>query len=264
MMSQYREQFGEARRVFPVIHVTSFEQALRNVAIACDEGADGAFLITHGEIPDRALLEIHSKIHAKFEGWFIGVNCLTVSPLHLFAMLSEDVTGVWIDNAAIDEEKEDQADAELIKKARRESAWEGLYFGGVAFKYQREVEPTRLGDAAKIASRYLDVITTSGPGTGRAAAVEKIATMKQALGEFPLAIASGITPDNITDFLPHADCFLVATGISSRFDELNKNKLRALIEAVNKYNASDEERDAPVGAERHENGDNVRSPQNAE
>ena len=208
MVSQYREQFGQARRVFPVIHVTSLEQALRNAALARDEGADGVFLITHGEVPDRELLEIHSEVHAKFQGWWIGVNCLTVSPLRLFTMLSEDVAGVWIDDAAINENEEEQTEAEIIKKARRRSAWEGLYFGGVAFKYQRKVRSEKLWDAAEIASRYLDVVTTSGPGTGRAASVEKIATMKHALGETPLAIASGITPDNIADFLPHADCFL--------------------------------------------------------
>ena len=118
--------------------------------------------------------------------------------------------------------------------------WEGLYFGGVAFKYQREVPPEKLGDAAKLASKYMDVVTTSGPGTGRAAAVEKIATMKKALGDFPLAIASGITPDNAADFLPHADCFLVATGISSQFDELDRDMLRALMEVVRAYNATEE------------------------
>ena len=45
--------------------------------------------------------------------------------------------------------------------------------------------------------------------------------MKEAIGDFPLAIASGITPANIADYLPVSDCYLVATGISKTFEELD-------------------------------------------
>ena len=75
-------------------------------------------------------------------------------------------------------------------------------------------------------------MTTSGSGTGQAAELEKIRRMKAALGEAPLAIASGITPENVADFLPHTDCFLVATGISRSFTELDADKTHALIERV--------------------------------
>jgi predicted TIM-barrel enzyme len=105
-----------------------------------------------------------------------------------------------------------------------------MYFGGVAFKYQRHVEA--VGHAARIASRYMDVVTTSGPGTGRAAEVEKIFTMKEALGDFTLAIASGITPENVTAYLPYADCFLVATGISHDFNNLDPARTKTLVDTV--------------------------------
>lgn len=105
-----------------------------------------------------------------------------------------------------------------------------LYFGGVAFKYQRHVEDFE--SACRVATRYMDVVTTSGPGTGHAAEVEKIRRMKAALGVIPLAIASGVTPENVADYLPHADCFLVATGISRSFTELDPARVRSLIAAV--------------------------------
>lgn len=59
--------------------------------------------------------------------------------------------------------------------------------------------------------------------------------MKAALGETPLAIASGITAENIGDYLPIADIFLVATGISRTFEELDRNKVIALVERVRSY-----------------------------
>ena len=108
--------------------------------------------------------------------------------------------------------------------------WSGLYFGGVAFKYQRPVDD--LAQAAMIAADYMDVVTTSGPGTGHAASLEKISCLKQALGDQPLAIASGITPENVGDYLDRADCFLVATGVSKLWEELDSDGLTALVQNV--------------------------------
>lgn len=59
--------------------------------------------------------------------------------------------------------------------------------------------------------------------------------MKEALGDLPLAIASGITPDNIKRYLPYADCYLVATGISKSFTELDEARLRALVGRVRHF-----------------------------
>ena len=135
-----------------------------------------------------------------------------------------------MDNAGIDEREDEQSEADEAAAARERSGWDGLYFGGVAFKYQRPVED--LTRAARLAVRYMDVVTTSGPGTGIAAARDKIAEMKEAVGGFPLAIASGITPENVSDYLDVTDCFLVATGISRSFTELDLQKVCMLIEQV--------------------------------
>ena len=102
-----------------------------------------------------------------------------------------------------------------------------LYFGGVAFKYQREVED--VAAAARAALSYVDVVTTSGQGTGEAPAIAKIRAMKAAIGEVPLAIASGIRPENVGDYRGICDCFLVATGISSSASELDGARVAKLV-----------------------------------
>jgi predicted TIM-barrel enzyme len=47
-----------------------------------------------------------------------------------------------------------------------------------------------------------------------------------------LAIASGITPDNVEIFAPHADCFLVATGISLDSRMLDPAKVASVAEVL--------------------------------
>jgi hypothetical protein len=224
--------FRNRHVVLPVIHVETEPQALRNAKIAYDAGADGVFLINHS-ISWRELLVIHGKVADRFPGWWIGVNCLDLTPLQVFGQVSRRVSGIWVDNAMIKEDREDQPDAEAVLESQRQNNWSGLYFGGVAFKYQRQVDD--LVSAATIAKRYMDVVTTSGLGTGQAAKMQKILTLKEILGEYPLAIASGITPGNIRDYLPFSDCYLVATGISTTFVDFDPGLVRCLIDTIHSW-----------------------------
>lgn len=229
MITKFRQQFRQRHVILPVIHVVDRAQAERNAHIAHDAGADGVFLINH-DIDYRVLLAVYEGLTAVFPRWWLGVNCLDLTAAATFAALPPGMAGVWVDNAEIDESDSVQPAAERVQEAQQQSNWQGLYFGGVAFKYQREVAD--LGRAAQTAVAYMDVVTTSGPGTGHAANIAKIRTMKQAIGDHPLAIASGITPENIGDYLPHADCFLVATGISHRFDQFDPARVQALVQRI--------------------------------
>ena len=89
-------------------------------------------------------------------------------------MTIDVVAGVWVDNAYIRENIREQFAADKIAAARDLSGWLGLYFGGVACNYQRTVDD--LATAARLATGYMDVVTTSGPGTAAAAKVAKIQT----------------------------------------------------------------------------------------
>ena len=55
-------------------------------------------------------------------------------PNEIFDKITDDAAGVWVDNAMIDERAEHQSAPEKIVDARTRSGWQGLYFGGVAFK----------------------------------------------------------------------------------------------------------------------------------
>jgi len=199
----YRTIFKNKRTVLPVIHVEDVDQVSRNIDLVKEEGADGVFLVNHS-IPSQELLGIYETVSSN--DFWIGLNLLDLSPVSVFHnALSAD--GVWIDDAMIDERVDVQSVVDDLQKHR--DSFDGLYFGGVAFKYRREVEDVET--AAKIATRYMDVVTTSGDATGEEADVSKIKRMKEAIGDFPLAIASGITPENVDSYLPYVDCFLVAS-----------------------------------------------------
>lgn len=226
---RFQSTFPRRHTVLAVVHVETLDQAQRNTRVAREQGIDGVFLINHG-MADEALLDIHAAVADAQPDWWVGVNCLGLTPDQVFAAISPKVRGVWVDNAGIDEAEEAQPYAEQVLAIRDARVPDCLYFGGVAFKYQRPVED--LEAACRIAAGHMDVVTTSGPGTGYAAAIDKIHRMKQALGGVPLGIASGITPENVGNYLPYASVFLVATGISRTFTELDPVRVRALVERV--------------------------------
>jgi predicted TIM-barrel enzyme len=230
LMSRFRAVFARPRVVLPIIHVASREQALRNAAVAQAGGADGVFLISHGAVVDEELLRIYAAVRESMPGLWAGVNCLSWAPEPLFARLPPGTQGVWTDNALIDESSDEQPAAAAVRQSQERHGWQGLYFGGVAFKYQRHVRD--LAAAARRAVPWMDVVTTSGPGTGQAAPPAKVRAMKEAIGDAPLALASGVTPENVNDYLPWVDAFLVSTGISYDFEELDPARLADLVRVV--------------------------------
>ena len=78
----------------------------------------------------------------------------------------------------------------------------------------------------------MDAVTTSGVATGKAADLEKITTFRRACADHPLAVASGITPDNISDYAPLLDAILIATGINEDDDfyNINLQRLQTVLE----------------------------------
>lgn len=219
--------------VLPVIHVLDSAQAIANAGWAIGAGASGVFLINH-DFPPPAFLPIIRDVRSHYPSLWMGVNFLAVTGHEAFPLLGElhrggcVVDAYWADDARIDERAaiDAQAEAGLIDRARRDSGWDGLYFGGTCFKKQREVAPEHYGAAAERASAFMDVVTTSGVATAHAPDLGKVEVFRQAIGDAALALASGITPDNAHLFVQQVDCFMVATGVNRPGDFYNIDPVR--------------------------------------
>ena len=235
--------------VLPVVHVLDNEQAERNVRVVIECGAAGVFLINH-DFGVEAFLPIIRHVRSHYPGLWLGVNFLAVTGLKAFPILGDlqregcTVDAYWADDACIDEHADHvgQTQAHAINGAREKSGWRGMYFGGTAFKKQRAVNPADYPASASQAARHMDVVTTSGIATGHSADLNKISVFRSACADTPLAIASGITPENAKDYASDVDAFLVATGISDpgNFHNLNAEKLQQLLAVTRHYGANNE------------------------
>lgn len=220
----------QPKKILPVVHHLDYETSYSQGALALSAGADGVFLISHGG-KDEDLFAPAADLKEQFPDKLIGLNLLGSRPLMALSQVrTAGLDMVWDDAPGVTSTQAN-GPAQEIAHLLASTPSSPLFFGSVAFKYQPH-EPNP-GQASVRAWQLGMIPTTSGPGTGEAPSVSKIAAMRDALGsDAPLAIASGMTPENVASFLPYITHFLVATGISLDDHHFAAVKLDAFVRAV--------------------------------
>lgn len=212
-------------KIFPVIHFINRTTALDEAAKASHAGADGIFLISHRG-NDLELLTVACEIRVHFPELSIGVNFLSFDALEAaFRARTSGLPMVWGDNVGVN--SKGLSDMGLSVAAQKMAGGSGFdVFASVAFKYQSH-EPNPVL-AAENALRSGFIPTTSGSATGRAPELGKIISMSEATGGV-LAVASGMTPDNVGIYAPYLSHILVATGIAIDEHRMDPTKLQTLM-----------------------------------
>lgn len=214
-------------KIIPVIHHINEQITMKNIELCIKHNVYGVFLISMEGIND-GLSALAKRIKNNNPQLKIGVNHLGYDAREsIYEGLNYSLDFVWSDNPIVTGQfisNEAEFIADEIKSSNLQ------FFNSVAFKYQK-VEKNL--EQVVINSKSLGFIpTTSGEATGKAADLNKLMTMKNAIPDYPLAIASGLTPDNVNDYIPFIEYGLVATGISKTFHELDDNKMKQIMENI--------------------------------
>ncbi len=211
-------------KTLPVIHHSHKNITFSNVEKISNAGADGLFLISmEGNNEDIPVLS--KQIKNEFPHLLVGFNLLGVSAKHAVELsLSLGLDMTWSDNNIVSSSNTALEALEISKLIKNTNH---LFFNSVAFKYQSIEKNPPL--AAKNSFNLNFIPTTSGDGTGIAANIDKVAQIKEQYKEIPLALASGLTPLNISSYKDYIDYALVATGISDSFHVLNENLIKEFI-----------------------------------
>lgn len=218
-------------KVFPVVHITSAEQAVAQTQVAVDAEADGVFLINHSyDDHSEVLVQAFNGVSTQFPELFVGLNYLMRGgPLAGYdrtkdllddGRLVRAPDALWFDDATGGMTDLGEAIRMLVRTNRFRRRVPQLQpiqcLGGAAFKYTSRYtgDPAEAAALTKQLAPFVDVVTTSGQKTGIAPSPEKIAAMRDAVGSGRLAVASGITIENITDY-PGDMSVLVASSLET-------------------------------------------------
>jgi hypothetical protein len=222
-------------RLIIVVHTKGDPaHALQQTQLALENGAGGVFLIDHRVGFRAQQLDCFRSLQIDYQyvrehcphAW-IGLNFLDLKPEQAaMAMAGVDSPdGLWVDNCGIRDSTSYSEPYLFLRKYFLYRTWS--VFASIDFKYQTPAHD--LEGATRSATSMYEVTVTSGPATGEAPTVEKLRRMRKAAGEDSnIALASGVTAENIRDFMPFVDTFMVATGVSRAFHELDDAKIREM------------------------------------
>lgn len=220
--------------VWPVIHLPTFitnpSDVIANVLIAARCSCAGVFLICHGG-NNEAVDSMAKTIRESFPTLplKLGANYLGhTTPFALVRSQDHGFDATWSDNHDFQGGTCTLPYDHISRAVRNDSH---RLFAGVAFKGQPY--EFNAGKAARAAIEWGAIPTTSGMATGRAARPQKLAHMRAEIPcNAPLALASGVTPDNVGSYVEHVTHILVASGVSRTFHDLDEDELRLLMKRI--------------------------------
>lgn len=216
--------------IIPVIHMLDEEQVILNVCTCISEGIKKVFLINHNLETSR-LLDTAQKVKTTYPELWVGVNLLGVPTEQVIKTTFTYIDAIWVDDGLLNLPIEKIEEAYALRK------FKGMLFGGLAFKYQKQ--PVDLKESCERAIRFIDVPTTSGVGTGKPANKSKIEEIRNLIGNKPLALASGVDIDNISDYVGLVDYYLVASSITGQGELIDEEKLSNLRDKLLEFDEKD-------------------------
>jgi len=234
-VARVQKVFGKTSRILlPVLSCYTTEQFMKNITVLFTHSAIDGVWIESANCDADVLHDVIAEFKAAYPGRWIGINLIGETFMAVVEFLKKSTPdGIWMDRSYLTD-ADYQTLPNLVLDFFNRSGWQGLYFGGVLFKYVN----TQFADDAKLcqnAREYMDVLTTSGAGTGIAIDKDKLVKIKSSVGDKQVvAVASGITADNIDMIKDYCDIYMLRTAIVDKNDDID---ISALNTFVNKYTA---------------------------
>lgn len=234
-------------KIHPVVHINSSERHAQRFAVdqsnrALDAGADGVFLIDHQSKNSFLTFDTLYNVRERNPDAYVGINLLGQTAIEALDDINHAMAWGWSDRAPnalwVDDvlRSGGTGPGSTLEVMHEQDDLRAMrLFGGIAFKYTQSYtdDPREAALQTEWLSPYVDVVTTSGKGTGHAPSPQKLAAMRAATTK-PIAVASGISADNVADYAGNVDEVLIASSIETEpysgiFDE---TELKRAIKAI--------------------------------
>lgn len=149
-------------------------------------------------------------------------------------------TDYFVDRMAREEDGVEMAiDAPALLKYREKiNASDVLIMADIQVKYAKMLEKKTIAQSAIQAMKAgADAIIVTGNFTGEEPQLDDLAEAKRAVGDFPVLIGSGLTPENAAKILSVVDGAIVGTGLKTD-DYVDLEKVKALMQEVTRLRST--------------------------
>jgi predicted TIM-barrel enzyme len=235
----FLELFKKPKPVIGMLHLKGtnaqdrFDRFRREVDLYVENGVDGVIVETYFG-PYSAMTQALTYLDANGLPIPYGVNCLNVDALGFHAASTWHASFVQLDSVIGHLKPRDEESEQAFLDWMR-SAYSGCVLGGVRFKYQPVLSQNSVEEDLRIAMGRCDGICVTQDRTGQETSLDKIRQFRQAIGNFPLVVAAGTTPENIRRSFAFADAAIVGSYFKDTYKddgELCAEHIRSLMQVV--------------------------------
>ncbi|MEG0525874.1 MAG: BtpA/SgcQ family protein [Longicatena sp.] len=232
--------FQNEKPVFGMLHLKGsthdeiFEKAKNEIDLYIEGGVDAIIVENYfGNYYDMENI-LQYLLDAK-KDIIYGVNCLHVDPMGFYLAKKYCASFVQLDSVCGHlKVRDDPGFDEFIKLCRK--GYDGYILGGVRFKYQPYKSGRTLEEDLNIGKTRCDAIVVTQDATGQETSLDKIEKFRKILGDFPLVIGAGMTPDNCEKQLELADAAIVGSYFKDTYKDdgdLDLSHIQDMVHALN-------------------------------
>lgn len=232
---------SKKRQLWVVAYVDTSAESLidgarADIDASFEGGADAVVLINEWcsyEQLDQTL----AAVRRHYPRASLGVNYLG-DPSEPYGFLGSfkiaqiyDLQIVWTDFSGVDRiEEREPIDLHTIEMARQAQNGERFFYcSGVHMKYSKLRDPGKaIEQSALQAMGWVDGVILTGAKTGVPCDPENLKKARAVLGNYPLGVASGVSPENVHSIQEWADFYLVASSLQ----DAKKRIVRARVESL--------------------------------
>lgn len=233
--NRYDQVFGKIP-ILGMIHLAGqnpVKRALEELALFEEEGVDGAIIENyHGTVED--VIATLQKTHKRKPNVVIGVNVLP-NEFHQSLPLAQQYGAdfVQLDQVA-GTYGSGQLDFKHYEQVKNEHP-EIIILGGVWPKYYHPIKGSDLEADLRTGMQRAEAIVVTGAGTGKETPFDKIKRFREIIGEHPLVVGAGLTPDNAYEQLCISNGAIVGTSLKiddNTYNPMDRQRVRDFISVV--------------------------------
>lgn len=231
--------FEVKKPVIGVIHTKGTDdedvmrRAIEEIRLYKENGVDGILVETY--FGDYYQVEkVLQYLKESQLGIPYGVNCLNVDVMGFELANQYDCNFIQMDSVIGHVKPRDEASMEAFLKTFR-GRCNAFLMGGVRFKYQPVLSEHTLEEDLISAKERCDAICVTEDETGQETSMEKIIKFRETIGDFPLFVCAGVTPQNVGKQLKYADGVVVGSYFKDNYKdcgEVCKEHIQELVSVV--------------------------------
>ncbi len=147
-----------------------------------------------------------------------GVNCLNGDTMAFELSKKYEASFIQLDSVVGHVKPQDEEILTAYFETMQEK-YSAAILGGVRFKYQPFFSENSVEEDLKIAKTRCEAVCVTQDATGQETSLEKIKQFRDALGEFPLIVGAGLTPENMEKQFVYADGAIVGSYFKDNYKD---------------------------------------------